>query len=202
MTNVSFSKSMQAIVGAGAVLGLVAASLMAQPPSSESPAPSPPAQPGRGAPPALDNSPLGTVPAESATPKLEFVFEESVTLGSSVSVGQTPFGIRNFIPITGGTVAGPKLKGKVVPGGWDYQLHLSNGWGTISADYFLQAEDGTMINVVNKAMTLPDGSGARLYTRPVFEAPKGPYEWLNSGVFVGTLDMGAGGVRIRFFQVK
>ena len=25
-------------------------------------------------------------------------------------------------------------------------------------------------------------------------SPKGPYEWLNSGVFVGTLEMGAGGM--------
>jgi hypothetical protein len=153
-------------------------------------------------PPAADASALGTVPGESATPKLEFVFEEAVTLGRSVSVGDTPYGGRNFITITGGTVAGPKLKGKVVPGGWDYQLHLPNGCGTISADYFLQAEDGTMINVLNKAMMCPNGPGGKLFTRPVFEAPKGPYEWLNSGVFVGTLDMGAGGVRIRFYQVK
>jgi hypothetical protein len=51
-------------------------------------------------------------------------------------------------------------------------------------------------------MTCPNGPGGKLFARPVFEAPKGPYEWLNSGVFVGTLDMGAGGVRIRFYQVN
>ncbi len=183
MINLNFSGSTARVLKAGAVLGVLTTALMAQPPAQ------PPA------------SPLGTVPTESATPKLEFVFEELVTLGRSVSVGETPFGRRNFITITGGDVAGPKLKGKVVSGGWDYQLHLPNGCGTISADYFLQADDGTMINVVNKAMMCPGGAG-RLFTRPVFEAPKGPYEWLNSAVFVGTLDMGAGGVRIRFYQVK
>ncbi len=187
---------------AGAVLGVLTAGLLAQPPAPQGAAPAQAGRSGRGAPLAPDSSPLGTVPSESATPKLEFVFEELVTLGRSVSVGDTPFGGRNFITITGGTVAGPKFKGKVAAGGWDYQLHLPNGCGTISADYFLQADDGTMINVVNKAMTCPNSGAARLFTRPVFEAPKGPYEWLNSGVFVGTLDMGAGGVRIRFYQVK
>jgi hypothetical protein len=160
------------------------------------------AQPARGAPPAVDASPLGTVPGESVTPKLEFAFEEAVTLGRSVTVGETPFGGRNFIPITGGAVAGPKFKGKVFPGGWDYQLHAPNGCGTISADYFLQADDGAMIHVLNQALTCPNSGSTRIYTRPVFEAPKGAHEWMNSALFVGTLEMGAGGVRIRFYQVK
>jgi len=80
---------------------------------------------------------------------------------------------------------------------------LPNGCGTISADYFLQADDGAMIHVDNKAMTCPNsGPAGRILTRPVFEAPKGPYEWMNSAVFVGTLEMGPGGVRIRFYQAK
>jgi hypothetical protein len=178
-----------------------AAGLMAQTPAPRANAPAPPPQAGRGMP-AIDPSPLGTVPSEAATPKIEFVFEELVTLAPNVNVGDTPFGGRNYIPITGGTIAGPKFKGKVVPGGWDFQLHLPNGCSTISADYFWQAEDGTHINIVNKAMTCPGGATGKLMTRPVFEAPKGPYEWMNSAVFVGTLEMGAGGVRIKIYQVK
>ncbi len=201
MTKAEISGLIAGMAKAGAVLGVLAAGLVAQPPAQRPGGPVQAAQPGRGAPPAADATVLGTAPNESAVPKLEFVFEELVTLGRSVSVGDTPFGSRNFITITGGEVAGPKFKGKVVSGGWDYQLHLPNGCGTISADYFLQADDGAMINVVNKAMTCPGGP-RRLFTRPVFEAPKGPHDWLNSGVFVGTLDVGPGGVRIRFYQVK
>ena len=96
----------------------------------------------------------------------------SSNTNSSLGVALSP----GTVPSADGTVAGPKLKGKVVPGGWDYQLHLPHGCGTISADYFLQADDGTMINVLNKAMTCPSGPGGKLFTRPVFEAPKGPYE--------------------------
>lgn len=183
------------------VLSLLASALMAQAPAPQTNAPAQPGR-GRGGAPAVDASPLGTVPGESVTPKLEFAFEEAVTLGANVNVGDTPFGGRNFIPITGGAVSGPKFKGKVVNGGWDFQLHLPNGCGTISADYFIQAEDGTTINVVNKALSCPNAGGGRLFTRPVFEAPKGAYEWMNSAVFVGTLEMGPGGVRIRFYQVK
>ncbi|MGA8041353.1 MAG: DUF3237 family protein, partial [Terracidiphilus sp.] len=54
-----------------------------------------------------------------APPQLKFVYEEQVTLASSIPVGETPMGKRNIVPITGGTFSGPGLKGKVLPGGWD-----------------------------------------------------------------------------------
>ena len=36
--------------------------------------------------------------------------------------GQTQAGHRRVIPIAGGVVSGPKLQGRVVPGGADWQL--------------------------------------------------------------------------------
>jgi hypothetical protein len=53
------------------------------------------------------------------TPHLEFVFEEYVTLGASIHPGETPFGERNIVPISGGTFSGPNIRGKVMSGGWD-----------------------------------------------------------------------------------
>jgi hypothetical protein len=39
-------------------------------------------------------------------------------------------------------------------------------------------------------------------TTPQFEAPIGPYDWLNKSIFLGTLDViSAGEVRIRVFRV-
>ena len=70
---------------AWAMLGL-AATLMAQPPASKETVPARPGQSERGAR-ATDNSPLGTVPGDSATPRLEFVFEENVTLGHGGEFG-------------------------------------------------------------------------------------------------------------------
>jgi hypothetical protein len=146
----------------------------------------------------------GTAATPDATPKLELAFEETVTLDKSVNVGDTAYGHRQFVPITGGSVSGPKLKGKVLPGGWDWQLQLPNGCMSLSADYKLQADDGTIIYVSNKGMLC--GGGKRVLTRPVFEAPTGAYDWLTTGTFVGVLS-GAGdsehpAVRITFYQVK
>lgn len=147
----------------------------------------------------------GTAAVPDAAPKLELAFEEIVTLDKSVTVGDTAFGHRQFVPITGGSVSGPTLKGKVLPGGWDWQLRLSNGCTSISAEYKLQAEDGTIVYVSNKGMFC-GGDGKRVFTRPVFEAPTGAYDWLTTGTFVGVLS-GAGdadhpAVRITFYQVK
>ncbi len=145
----------------------------------------------------------GSAAAPDATPKLEFVFEEMVTLDKAVTVGDTAFGHRQYIPITGGSVTGPKLKGKILPGGWDWQLQLVNGCSSLSAEYRLQAEDGTIIYVSNKGMLCVE---EKVFTRPVFEAPKGAYEWLTEGTFVGVLtvtgDSGHPAVRITFYQAK
>jgi len=147
----------------------------------------------------------GTTKAPDAAPRLEFVFEEVVTLDKAVTVGETPFGHRGYIPITGGTVSGPNFKGKVLPGGWDWQLHLANGCSSLAANYMLQADDGTIVNVSNKGL-LCGASGAKSFWSPTFEAPNGPYSWLNEGTFVDVLSVEGSpdrpAVRIRFYQVK
>lgn len=40
----------------------------------------------------------------------------NVSLGEAYQVGATSYGIRNVIPITGGTFEGPKLKGIIATG--------------------------------------------------------------------------------------
>ena len=53
-------------------------------------------------------------------------------------------------------MAGPKLKGQVVPGGFDFQLTYSASDCTqLSADYFLKADDGTVIHVFNEGLVCP-----------------------------------------------
>jgi len=141
------------------------------------------------------------------TPHLVFVFEEYVTLGASIHPGQTPFGDRNIVPITGGVFFGPKIRGKVMPGGWDWQLSTKTGCHSLDANYMIQADDGAIINVLNKGMlcTSP-GAESQLFTMPTFEAPLGPDAWLNGGVYVGTLELaklhGKLAVHIRFFKVQ
>lgn len=161
---------------------------------------------------------LGAQPPADALPRAEFVFEEHVTLAPAVVQGETALGHRQFIPITGGKVAGPRLSGEVIPGGWDYQLRLPGGCTSLSADYFLRASDGTVIRVLNQAfMCASAGTSAeRTWTRPTFEAPKGSaHEWLTHGTFVASIEVDPPatpvppggtapltGIRIKFYQIK
>jgi hypothetical protein len=145
--------------------------------------------------------------SQADTPRVEFVFEEFVTLGASIHPGETPLGDRNIVPITGGTFSGPKIRGKVMSGGWDWQLVTKTGCRSLQADYMIQTDDGAIINVVNKGTSCASpGSNTRLITTPTFEAPLGPHAWLNGGAFVGTLELatvdGKPAVHIRFYQVR
>jgi hypothetical protein len=60
-------------------------------------------------------------------PSLEHLCDLAVTIAAPIEVGHTPAGLRRMIPITGGTVTGPQLNGRVLPGGADFQLILSQG---------------------------------------------------------------------------
>ncbi|MGA9885064.1 MAG: DUF3237 domain-containing protein [Candidatus Acidiferrales bacterium] len=145
--------------------------------------------------------------SKTPAPHLEFVFEEYVTLGASIHPGATPYGDRNIVPITGGVFSGPKIRGKVMPGGWDWQLSTKTGCFSLHADYFLKADDGAIINVVNPGtICAKPGAKTKIFTTPKFEAPLGPEAWLNGGAYIGTLELakldGKTAVHIRFYQVK
>ena len=154
-------------------------------------------------------APLGAAPAIADIPRIEFAFEERVTIDPAVVLGDTTLGHRQYISITGGTVAGPMLKGRVLPGGWDFQLTYAGSHCTqLSADYFLKADDGTVIHVLNEGLACP--GAPRAIFRPRLEAAKGAYAWMSQSTFVATLELEAPtgtppkveAVRIRFYLVK
>nr|WP_168601624.1 DUF3237 domain-containing protein [Novosphingobium sp. SG707] len=158
---------------------------------------------------ALSLAPVA-VAAQSAppAPQLEFMFEAEVLLAARVEVGGTAFGQRGYIPIIGGTFSGPAIKGKVVPGGWDWQLQTSAGCSSLHADYFLQTDDGVMFNVVNHGQfCLEKGQPfTPAFTQPRFEAPMGRYGWLNHGAWISRLEGGKDpthpSVVIRFYRAR
>ena len=52
-------------------------------------------------------------------PVLELLFQANVKISAAIHVSKIPLGERRFIPITGGSFAGDKLSGDVLPGGAD-----------------------------------------------------------------------------------
>lgn len=125
------------------------------------------------------------------TPQLEFVLQLRVTLGEAYSVGETPRGRRNVVPITGGTFEGPLLKGTILNGGADYQLSSADGSRTeIEAIYSIRTDDGINIHIRNCGIisSSKDKEGRPSFyfkCAPRFEAPADSrYAWLNNAIFV------------------
>lgn len=133
--------------------------------------------------------------------KTEFVYDAVVSITSAVDVGETPTGHRRYIPITGGSFSGPRIKGEVLPGGADWQTSRPDGVTELEAIYSMRCEDGTVIIVHNAGVAY--GSSGYIRTNPRFSAPKGPHAWLNESQFVGTVIGGPkpGTVIIRVFRV-
>jgi len=131
-------------------------------------------------------------------PGLEFVFELNGALEPSVSVGQTPHGLRRVVPIKRGQFAGPEIRGTIVPGGADWQLVRSDGVNELEALYLLRTDDGVTIQVRNRGLRHgPEAVMKRLFAGepvdpaeyyfravPAFAAPAGKYEWLNRSIFL------------------
>lgn len=158
------------------------------------------------------SSPDADLPAGARVPGMKFVYDCDATLSPAIAFGDTLEGTRRIIPITGGTVQGPRIRGEVLSIGADWNLSRKDGAGSVEAAYYLRTDDGVIIRVVNKgvgAMTAPSGKADAaepffMFTAPVFEAPAGRYEWLNRSLFVATLGArraAKNAVLIRVFQV-
>lgn len=124
-----------------------------------------------------------------------FVYESRVTIDQDRPiVGDSKYGARGMVWITGGDFHGPRLKGSVIPGGGDWQLTRPDGSKELDARYALKTHDGFIIYVHNKVLTVPrptEANPRNRYAKSVlsFEAPiNSPYEWMNQSLFLGTLE--------------
>lgn len=141
---------------------------------------------------------FSTLPGETqagvfSKPELEFVCELQVTIGEPMNLGPALDGERVIIPITGGTFAGPKMKGTVLDGGADYQSISANGERVaLNAIYTIKTNDDVLIQVQNTGIlhspARNDESGnSEVYFRaaPKFTAPvNSDYAWLNNAIFI------------------
>jgi hypothetical protein len=129
---------------------------------------------------------------------LEYVCELKVRLKDPLTVGQTPRGLRRIIPIIGGTVEGPNIKGEIIEGGADWQFIRDDGVTELEAHYQFMTSDGVIIYIKNQGIrvTTPevaakiargepvDGSEYYFAAVPKFEAPEGKYYWMNNAIFI------------------
>lgn len=149
-------------------------------------------------------------------PVLEHLATLAVQVGAPEEVGTTPFGRRRIIPLLGGTVRGPQLNGRILPGGADFQSIRSATYTDIHARYIIQTDEGERIYVENTGIrtgTAEDIAAIsrgetvdpnRLYFRtyPRFETAAARWEWLNSHLFVGTGARYPDRVELNFYVIR
>lgn len=146
----------------------------------------------------------------------EYVFTADVSVAAPVIVGQGPQGLRRYVPITGGTVTGPRLNGKVLAAGGDSQVLRADGVLVAEAHYVIQTDDGFTVAVLNRGLRWgPADVMARLArgqpvapedyyfrTAAQFEAPLGsPHEWLNRAMLVATAERHVDAAIVHFYCI-
>jgi hypothetical protein len=80
------------------------------------------------------------------------IFVIHSTLAGIQKLGNTPYGERRIINILGGTVAGPRLKGKILPGGADWQIVRTDGVVDLRARYTIETDGGGLILVNSEGL--------------------------------------------------
>ena len=160
-------------------------------------------------------APMAAAQAPSP-PKLTMVFEARVQVGPPVEVGEVTHGRRRIVPILGGTFEGPGIKGRVMPGGADWQIIQTDGFSELDTRYALETDKGQLIYVQNAGIRhaapavmkrllageTVDPSLVYFRTVPQFETSAPELQWLTRAIFVGTGERYPSDVRIRFWRVE
>jgi hypothetical protein len=134
------------------------------------------------------------------TPALALAFSIRVEVGAPVETGVIDGRLQRCVPILGGTFAGERLQGTVLPLGADWQAIATDGLTEVDARYALLTDDGTPIEVHNRGIRVatpevsamlargepvePDAYYFR--THPRFTVAAGPHDWLRRTIFLGT----------------
>ncbi len=122
-------------------------------------------------------------------------FSVALTVSATHDVGNTQFGHRRQLDVSGGTITGDKLKGTVLTGGLDYELTLSTGAMELEEVLIWKTSDNVSIFTRICGVAAAGDSVVRIV--PDIEAPtSGSYAWLNTTKLVGTRVVDATGNKI------
>ena len=155
------------------------------------------------------------VPTVSVIPTLQLLYTSRIDIAAPLDVGKAPYGQRRIINITGGAFSGPKLSGRVLPGGADWQIVRSDGIVEVEARYTLETHDGALIYISNWGLRHgpPEviarlGAGEQVdpreyyfRTTPSFETGAAGYAWLNGIIAVAAGERRADAVIITAYEV-
>jgi len=130
-----------------------------------------------------------------------------VALGVPQKVGAVPHGTRVTSPIASGDFEGPRLRGRVLPGGGDWTLLRSDGVLELDLRVTLETDDGALVHMTSFGLRRgpPDVIAALargekvdpasyyFRTTPRFETGHPKYAFLNRLLAVSSGDRHAAG---------
>jgi hypothetical protein len=128
--------------------------------------------------------------------------------------GKTPIGERRVINILGGTVEG-RVKGKILPGGADWQFIRADGASHVEARYTIQSDSGAFILVNSEGVRHgPPDVLARLLTGEIvdpslyyfrtcmrFETGDKDLDWLNRVIAIARGAREKNAVKLDVYEV-
>ncbi|CAN5914982.1 DUF3237 domain-containing protein [soil metagenome] len=130
-------------------------------------------------------------------------------------LGHGPRGLRRVVPINGGEARGVDWQARVLPGGSDFQLILSDTLSELDARYSLETDGGDLVYVQNHAVRSAPADvmakllrgepadPAQVYFRcsPRFETASPALKWVCERMFVGAGVRHPAQVVMRFFTL-
>ena len=130
-----------------------------------------------------------------------------VFVAPAQKLGSAPHGTRVIAPITGGSFEGPRLRGKVLPGGGDWTLLRSDGVLELDLRITLETDDGALIYMTSFGLRhgppdvlaalargeSVDPSNYYFRTAPRFETSASQYAFLNRLIAISSGDRRASG---------
>ncbi|MDP9899165.1 DUF3237 domain-containing protein [Variovorax ginsengisoli] len=151
-----------------------------------------------------------------APPFLDLFADLAVDVGQPQLLGQSARGLRRVVPITGGSARGQGWTARVLPGGSDFQLIVSDTLSELDARYGLETDAGDLVYVHNRAVRaaspeimarLLSGQSvdpSQIYFRcsPSFETASPTLRWATERMFVGAGVRHPTQVVMRFFALR
>jgi hypothetical protein len=148
-------------------------------------------------------------------PGLAFAFEIHAQVGTPQEFGEVPGGRRRIIQILGGTFTGPDMKGRIVPGGADWQIVRADGFTELDTRYTLETDQGELIYVQNAGVRhappdvmkkllageTVDPSLVYFRTIPKFETSAPRLQELTRSIYIGIGERYPTEVVVRFYKV-
>lgn len=150
------------------------------------------------------------------TPVLEHVCDLLVELDPIREMGPGRAGARRIIPIVGGRVTGPKVSGRILNLGADWQTIFADGVAELDTRYAMETDDGATIEIVNYGLrhgppevlaaiargedVAPDSYYMRTHAR--LESGDARYSWVNRTLFVGVGARRKQAVQMRLFALR